>query len=106
MNSLRRTALLLATLLPLAAIAADAKDAKKNPRDGYPLDACVVSDEKFEKDDKLVEYIHKETGKPDRKILLCCDGCIDDFKKEPAKYLAKLDAAAAEKAKAAAKKKS
>ncbi len=101
---LRRLALLLATLLPLAAFAADAQDAKKNARASYPLAACLVSDEKFEASDKPVEYVHKEAGKPDRLILVCCEGCIDDFKKEPAKFLAKLDTAAAEKAKAAKKK--
>ena len=33
----------------------------------------------------------------------CCEGCGDDFMKEPAKYLVKLDAA--EKSKAGAAKK-
>lgn len=97
---LRSSALLLAGLLPLAAIAADSKAAKKDPKADYPLDTCVVSGEKMTHGDKPYEYIHKEAGKPDRLVLLCCDGCVDDFKKEPAKYLAKLDAAAAAKAKA------
>ncbi len=68
----------------------------------YPLTTCVVSDEKL--DDKPVEYVHKEAGKPDRVLLLCCDGCVDDFKKEPAKYLKKLDDAVAAKAKAGKQK--
>jgi len=29
-----------------------------------------------------------------QQIKLCCDGCLKDFKKEPAKYLAKLAAGA------------
>jgi hypothetical protein len=33
-------------------------------------------------------------GKPDRVIFLCCEGCIDDFKADPAKYLKKVDDAA------------
>ena len=30
-----------------------------------------------------------------RKIYFCCQGCVQTFKADPAKYLAKLDAAAA-----------
>jgi YHS domain-containing protein len=26
-------------------------------------------------------------------VFFCCEGCSDDFKKEPAKFLGKLDAA-------------
>ena len=29
-----------------------------------------------------------------REVRFCCKGCIDDFNKDPAKYLAKLDAGA------------
>ena len=31
---------------------------------------------------------------PDRLVRFCCDGCPDDFMKDPAKYLKQLDAAA------------
>jgi hypothetical protein len=41
-----------------------------------------------------VEFIYREAGKPDRLVMFCCEGCGDDFMKEPGKYLAKLDAAA------------
>lgn len=58
---------------------------------------CVVSGEKLGSMGKPVSYVHKEAGKPDRVITLCCTSCIDDFQKDPAKYLAKLDAAAAAK---------
>jgi hypothetical protein len=42
-----------------------------------------------------VDYIHKEDGKPDRLVRFCCSSCVKKFKKDPAKYLAKLDAAIA-----------
>jgi hypothetical protein len=106
-TSLRILSLLSAALLAASAVlAADgaAKAAKKGakvsgiPAD-YPLTICVVSDEKLGGMGEAFKYVHKEDGKADRVILLCCDGCVDDFKKEPAKYLKKLDAAAAAKAK-------
>lgn len=53
--------------------------------DGYPLSTCVVSGEKL---GSMGEpYVFEYEGK---KVKLCCDGCEDDFKKEPAKYLAKI----------------
>ena len=33
-----------------------------------------------------------------REVRFCCNDCVKEFKKEPAKYLALLDAAAAGKA--------
>lgn len=64
----------------------------------YPLSTCVVSDEQLggEKE-KPFDYVHKEAGKPDRLIRFCCEDCLADFKKEPAKYLKQLDTAAAQK---------
>jgi hypothetical protein len=41
-----------------------------------------------------VGYIHRAAGQPDRIIFVCCEGCIDDFKADPAKFLKKVDAAA------------
>lgn len=66
----------------------------------YPLKTCVVSGEPFTGGD-FVTYTHKEAGKPDRVIRLCCEGCIEDFRINPEKFLEKLD-----DAQAAAKKKS
>ena len=42
---------------------------------------------------EAVPYIHRVAGQPDRVIFVCCEGCIEDFNKEPAKFLAKLAAA-------------
>lgn len=65
----------------------------------YPLDTCVVSEEKLGSMGQPYEYVYKQEGKPDRTVLLCCKGCVKDFQKEPAKYLKLIDDAAAAKAK-------
>jgi hypothetical protein len=59
----------------------------------YPLTTCVVSGEKLGSMGKPIEYVHRENGKPDRLVLLCCKTCVDDFQENPAKYLAKIDSA-------------
>ncbi|MEO0965297.1 MAG: hypothetical protein AAFY08_09275 [Planctomycetota bacterium] len=56
--------------------------------DGYPLDTCVVSDEKL---GSMGEIITIEVE--GRDVLLCCAGCESMVRAEPAKYLAMLDAA-------------
>jgi hypothetical protein len=67
----------------------------------YPIATCVVSGDKLEDGDMgpVINYVHKEAGKPDRLVRLCCKGCIKKFNKEPAKYLKLIDDAAAAKAK-------
>lgn len=54
----------------------------------YPLATCVVSDEKL--GEMGEPYVH---AYKDREVKLCCEGCVKDFNKEPAKYLKKLEAA-------------
>jgi hypothetical protein len=90
-----------ALLFSSASFAAD-KPATDSAKSTYPLTTCVVSDDKLEGGDMggPVDYIHKEAGKPDRLVRFCCKDCIKDFKKDPAKYLKKLDEAAAQNAKA------
>lgn len=105
------TVLLTSILLTVAALAHDEKKSDKPvasaaAKAAYPLKTCVVSDDKLE-DNSMggpVDYFYKEKGKPDRLVIFCCKDCVKDFEKEPAKYLAKLDEAAAAKAKSAAKK--
>lgn len=82
--------------IPAAAGRKDAAPAAKE--DNYPLKTCVVSGEALGSMGDYVNYVHKEAGKPDRIVRFCCDGCIDDFKKEPARFLKKIDDAAAAKA--------
>jgi hypothetical protein len=94
----------------LASVSAVAHEEKKSDQPAasaaaqaaYPLTTCVVSDDKLDEDNGMggpVNYLWKETGKPDRLVRFCCKDCIKDFEKEPAKYLAKLDDAAAAQAK-------
>lgn len=99
MKSLRSLLFASALLTGLSAFAADAKATK--PAD-YPLTTCVVSDDTLGGSmGKPVPYTYKQAGKPDRVVMFCCKDCIKDFEKEPAKYLKKLDEAAAAKAKSA-----
>jgi hypothetical protein len=77
---------------PFAALAADSKP--KTKLKPYPLKTCVVTDEKL--GDMGDAYVFEYEG---REIKLCCKGCVKDFKKDPAKYVKKL-----EKAEAKAKK--
>jgi len=71
-------------------------------RKTYPLDVCVASDEKLGSMGESPEYIYRVSGQPDRLVIFCCEGCEEDFMKDPAKHLAKIDAAAKAK-KASAK---
>lgn len=60
---------------------ADAKTAAKP----YPLDVCIVAGEKLGSMGKPHVIVHEG-----QEIKFCCSGCEPDFKKEPAKFLAKL----------------
>ncbi len=84
--------------VPLAAKSAPAPSAADaaliaQARAAYPLKTCLVSDEALGSMGEATPHIHRVAGKPDRVVFVCCEGCIDDFKAEPAKFLAKLDAA-------------
>ena len=48
----------------------------------YPLKKCVVSDEKLGEHGKVV----KATAPDGTVVYLCCNDCMKDFKKDPAKY--------------------
>ncbi len=66
-------------------------------RKSYPLDACPVSGDKLGTMGKPREYAYRVAGQPDQLVRFCCGGCLEDFEKEPAKFLAKIDAAKAGK---------
>jgi YHS domain-containing protein len=68
----------------LAKIQQAYKDAKP-----YPLDICLVSGEKFTMGPPFT-FVYEG-----REIKMCCDGCLDDFQKTPAKYLTIWDHATA-----------
>jgi hypothetical protein len=79
----------------LAAASGKKKADAAQKADNYPLKTCVVSGEPLGSMGDSFQYTHKEAGKPDRLVRFCCEGCVDDFKKEPAKFLKKLDDAVA-----------
>ena len=79
--------------------AADAPvDPLAKARAEYPSPSCVVSGEHLEAG-KIVEYVYKQEGKPDRLLRFCCHKCETRFNANPAKYIEKLDAAGAKSAK-------
>ncbi len=81
---------------PFAALAGDTGDTKTAQQKTnaklkpYKLKTCIVSG------DKLGEmgepYVYEYEG---RQIKFCCKGCVKDFKKEPAKYVKKIEEAEA-----------
>lgn len=50
----------------------------------YPLKVCLVTEEKFDHG-KPHSFAHEG-----QEIKLCCEDCLADFKKDPAKHLSKL----------------
>jgi YHS domain-containing protein len=59
----------------------------------YPLTTCVVTDEALGSMGDTVDIVYKN-----RLVRFCCEGCVDEFKSDPAKYLSKIDTAAKSKA--------
>jgi hypothetical protein len=83
MNSITVLALVAITS---AALTVSAEDKPKAKAKAYPLDKCLVSDEKFEGSGmETYEFVHEG-----QTIKLCCKSCLKDFKKDPASYLKKL----------------
>lgn len=89
-----KTLLSLFTLSLLFVFSASADHHAPADSDNYPLKTCVVSGEELGSMGEDVSYIHKVAGQPDREVRFCCKMCIARFKKDPAPYLAKIDAAA------------
>ena len=67
----------------VAALAADKKETKP-----YPLDKCVVSDEKLGSMGKPYVFTNGT-----QEVKLCCKDCLKEFKKDTAKYTKKIEAA-------------
>src|SRR5262245_6864652 len=95
--------LLLATVvaasLGLSALshAADSADKSKDKKaKPYPLKTCIVTDEEINDKGDMKPYAFVQDG---REVKLCCKSCLKDFKKDPAKYMAKIDAAEKKKSK-------
>ena len=64
-----------------------ADDKADDKAKAYPLTTCIVTDEKLGDHGKPYVFTHEG-----QEIKMCCKDCLKDFKKEPAKYLAKLAA--------------
>ena len=76
---------LVLALLALTATSIRAED-KKAAAKPYPLEKCLVSDEKLGEMGKPYVFTHEG-----QEIKLCCKSCLKDFNKNPAKYLKKLE---------------
>jgi len=78
--------LLTASLLALG-LAAPAQAADKKAK-AYPLETCIVSDEKLDSMGEPYVFVHEG-----QEIKLCCKSCQKDFKKDPKKFLKKIEKA-------------
>ena len=87
------TAVTLALIYVAAPISLRAEDDKDKKAKPYPLDKCIVSDEKLGGMGKPFVFTYEG-----QEIKLCCKSCQKDFKKEPAKYIKKLEQAEAKEA--------
>jgi YHS domain-containing protein len=80
----RRTLALTAFLAFLTVgLAAEKNSEKTKP---YPLTTCVVSGEKLGEMGAPYVFTHKG-----QEIKLCCKNCLQDFNKDPAKFLKKIE---------------
>jgi YHS domain-containing protein len=78
-----------AAATPMADTAKSAAAAKP-----YPLDACIVTDEKLGADPDMKPFSFVHEG---QEIKLCCKSCKKKFDKSPDTYLKKLKDAPAKK---------
>jgi len=88
MNTLTISLALIATL-GFVGCSRSSHDNSSHPHDAsaarpYPLTKCLVTDEGFNHGEPYT-FVHEG-----QTIKLCCEDCLADFKKEPAKYLSKL----------------
>ena len=91
LSAIKTTVFSIGLLVALAALVSPAfAEDKKAAAKPYPLDTCLVSDEKLGADANMKTFVFTHEG---QEIKLCCKSCQKDFKKEPAKYLKKLEAA-------------
>ena len=67
----------------VAATVTDASESSATTEVSYPLKTCVVSGEELGSMGEAVSYEHEGTV-----IKVCCDHCLPDVKKDPAKFVA------------------
>ena len=86
LSKIAATGVALAYLVaPLTALVAEKKATAAKP---YPLDKCIVSDEKLGEMGEPFAFVHEG-----QEIKLCCKPCQKDFNKDPKKYLKKIEKA-------------
>ncbi len=78
--------------LPLPGQAADTNSASAIPPKPDKLTTCPVSGEKLGEMGKPYVFVYQG-----QEVKLCCSGCKKDFDKDPAKYVKKIQDAAAPK---------
>jgi thioredoxin-related protein len=83
-----QSTLIALSLATVAVVSANAEEKKAEKPKPYTLTTCVVSDEKLGEMGK--PYVFVQDG---REVKLCCESCKKDFKKDPAKFMKKIDAA-------------
>jgi YHS domain-containing protein len=97
MKTLKMHGILVLTVsllaLPLAVQAGDTNSASATPPKPDKLATCPVSGEKLG-GDMGKPYVFVYQG---QEVKLCCSGCKKDFDKDPAKYIKKIQDAAAPK---------
>lgn len=82
------TLALVIAAVSVAAAAWAAEKKAKHPKP-YPMEVCVVSDEKL---GSMGEpFVIERDG---QQVKFCCKACQKDFDKDPKKYLAKIEEAA------------
>ncbi|MCJ8330169.1 MAG: hypothetical protein HRT89_15155 [Lentisphaeria bacterium] len=72
-------------LLVVSSCASNDNTSSNSPKP-YPLDKCVVTDNELGSMGDAVSYTHEN-----QIMKFCCKPCIRKFKKDPAKYLKKLE---------------
>lgn len=87
------TVVCVALSLAAAACTAEKKEGsgvltKSTPTADYPLKTCVVTGEELGAMGDRVAYTYQGT-----EVQFCCQDCVKDFEKDPAKYIAEIKAA-------------
>ncbi len=85
MKLLKSIALAVA-LSSIVAVVNAAEDKKADKPKPYTLKTCPVSDEKLGEMGKPYVFVHEG-----HEIKLCCESCKKDFKKDPAKFMKKIE---------------
>ena len=81
--------MLLRVLMLLASAALISGCGPKPKAKPYPLDTCLISGNKLGAHGD--PYVFVRDG---QEVKLCCEPCLEDFDKDPAKYLAEIAAKA------------